>query len=187
MAGTGTDAGAHAAANTYGSTVTDSRRTLLFRILGVLILAAIAGVMMVIGRGHTVFIDNKTFEYNGNTYPAYHKAVVYVDGEQVAKLAKRERGQSSCMGQKFTMTVVLTEEKDGPEKAKLITVPIPYNMDGVIINLPAFLAGLPEDQYIEEFVIQEVVEEEEEAPGAGDDMGLFTEESGEEGGGDAGQ
>ena len=39
-----------------------SKRTLLFRILTVVILAAIAAVMMVIGRGHTVYFDTSALE-----------------------------------------------------------------------------------------------------------------------------
>ena len=80
--------------------------------------------MMVIGRGHTVYIDNKSIDYNGQTYTTPYKVVVYVDGEQVAKLRDKERG----------------------------------------INLPAYLAGLPEEAYLSEFqVAPEVVEEESES------------------------
>ena len=46
----------------------------------------IAGIMMVIGRGHTVYIDNKSIDYNGQTYTTPYKVVVYVDGEQVVLL-----------------------------------------------------------------------------------------------------
>ena len=46
-------------------------------------------------------------------------------------------------------------------------------MDGIIINLPAILAGLPEEAWLSEF-IPAVKEEpaEEEVPGEGDDFGL---------------
>ena len=39
------------------------KRTLFFRIGAIVILLAIAAVMMVIGRGHTVYFDNKKLEY----------------------------------------------------------------------------------------------------------------------------
>lgn len=42
-----------------------NKRTWLFRILMVLVLAAICAVMFVIGRGHTVYFDNKKLEFNG--------------------------------------------------------------------------------------------------------------------------
>lgn len=44
------------------------KRTILFRVGAVLLLLIIAGFMMLIGRGHTVYIDNKSFDYNGQTY-----------------------------------------------------------------------------------------------------------------------
>ena len=31
--------------------------------------------MMVIGRGHTVYIDNKSIDYNGQTYTTPYKVV----------------------------------------------------------------------------------------------------------------
>ena len=49
---------------------------------------------MIIGRGHTVYIDNKSMEYNGQSYKSPYKVVVFVDGEQVAKLRDKERGMA---------------------------------------------------------------------------------------------
>ena len=44
-----------------------------------------------------------------------------------------------------------------------VTLELPYNMDGIVINLPAYLAGLPKDAYMSEFVqVAEPVSEEEE-------------------------
>lgn len=129
------------------------RRTLLFRLGAVLILLIIAGAMMVIGRGHTVYLDNKTMDYNGQTYHSFYKAVVYVDGEQIAKLRDKDRGMSTCIGQQFEMTLEITKEKGGSEETYQVSMALPYNMDGVAVNLPAFLAGLPEEAYLSEFVI----------------------------------
>ena len=64
------------------------KRRVAFILLTVLMLAAIAAWMMVIGRGHTVYLDNKTLEdYQGQEYKAYERVVVTVKGEEVAKLA----------------------------------------------------------------------------------------------------
>lgn len=44
-------------------------RRIVFSLLLLLILVAIAGTMMVIGRGHTVYLDSKTLEeYQGQEY-----------------------------------------------------------------------------------------------------------------------
>ena len=63
-----------------------TKRRLIFPTLMVLLLAAIAACMMVIGRGHTVYLDNKTLEdYNGQTCKAFDRVVVTVKGEEVAR------------------------------------------------------------------------------------------------------
>lgn len=150
-----------------------TKRTILFRIGAVMLLIIIAGIMMVIGRGHTVYIDNKAMDYNGQTYATPYKVVVYVDGEQVAKLRAKERGIATCIGQKISMTLEITQEKGGSEETMDVTISLPRAMDGIAINLPAYLAGLPEEAYLSEFQIvapEESEESEEEAPS--DEFGL---------------
>ena len=92
--------------------------------------------------------------------------MVFVDGEQVAKLRDKERGMATCIGQKFNMTLEITQEKGGTEETVNVTLDLPYHMDGIAVNLPAYLAGLPEEAYLSEFQIAEEVPEEssEEAP-----------------------
>ncbi len=150
-----------------------SKRIILFRIGAILFLLVLAGIMMVIGRGHTVYVDNKTLEYNGQTYKTPYKVVVFVDGEQVAKLYDKERGMTTCIGQKVGMTLEITQEKGGTEEVKDITISLPYNMDGIAINLPAYLAGLPEEAYLSEFQpAPDQPEEDESDEAVTDEFGL---------------
>ncbi len=130
----------------------NKNRSLLFRIGAVVILVAIAAVMMIVGRGHTVYLDNKTLEYEGQTYTAPYKAVILVKDKQVAKLYARERGSSTNIGQSFTMTLKITQEKGGEEVTSTHTLKIPYSIDGIVVNLPGYLAGLPEEAWMSEFV-----------------------------------
>ena len=149
-----------------------SKRRILFSALTVLLLVAIAACMMVIGRGHTVYFDNKTLEdYRGQTYSAFQRVVVSVKGEEVAKLDKRDRGMSIWIGQNFRMTLEITENKGDEPVIKEVSIKLPYNVDGIVINLPAYLAGLPEEAWFSEFV-PAVTEEPAEEPGTGDDFGL---------------
>ena len=151
-----------------------AKRRMLFSLLLVLVLVGIAAAMMVIGRGHTVYFDNKTLEdYQGQEYKAADKIVVTVKGEEVAKLSKRDRGMATWIGQNFKMILEVTQEKGGEPEIREIDLKLPYNMDGIIINLPAILADLPEEAWLSEF-IPAVKEEpaEEEVPGEGDDFGL---------------
>ena len=130
-------------------------RGLLIKILTVIVLIGIAVVMFLIGRGHTVYIDNKTLEYEGETYKAFNRVNVYVNGERVARLSARERGKALCMGQKITMTLEVTREKgDEAETLENLVFRLPLNWDGIVINVPAFLEELPEEVWMTEFVSQ---------------------------------
>ena len=140
------------------------KRKILFRAGAIAILLLIAGTMLIIGRGHTIYLDNKAIEYNGQTITAPYKVVVFVDGEQVAKLYDTEGGKAICIGQQFTMSLEITKTKGGNEETTSITLRLPHNLDGIIINLPALLAGIPEEAYLSEFIAapSEPTEEDEE-------------------------
>ena len=144
-------------------------RTLLFRVGAVLLLVVIAYSMTFIGRGHTVYMDSKRLDYNGQTYETPYKVVVFVKDQQVAKLYDKERGMSICIGQKFAMTLEITQKKGGTEETQEVSLTLPRNMDGIILNLPALLAGLPEEAYLSEFV--STPGEEEETGDKGDTSG----------------
>ena len=153
-------------------------RRLLFRIGTLLILIAIAACMMVIGRGHTVYFDNKKLEYEGTTYDPPYKVTVYVGGEQVAKLNAKERGMGTTIGQNFEFEFKIMEVKGGDETLETYRIKLPHNLDGIVVNLPAYLAGLPQEVWMSEFVPltpQETVEEE--VPGGDEfdmeDLGEF--------------
>lgn len=154
-------------------------RTLLFRLGTILILIAICAAMMVIGRGHTVYFDNKKLEYDGQTYDPPYKIKVFVKDEQVANLKAKERGMATTIGQNFAMTLEITQEKGGDETTETYSFKLPYNIDGIVVNLPAYLAGLPEEAWMSEFVpvATESSAEDEEVPGGDEfemeDLGDF--------------
>ena len=141
-----------------------SKKSLFFKIGAVVLLLAIAALMMVIGRGHTVYFDSKALDYDGQTYETPYKIVVIHKGEQVAKLYDGERGMTTCIGQNFSMTLEITQEKGGEEVTNTYSLKLPYNMDGIIINLPAYLAGLPEEAYLSEFIASVPEAPEDEVP-----------------------
>jgi len=154
-------------------------RSLLFRLGTVLILVGICAWMMIVGRGHTVYFDNKKLEYEGETYEPPYKITVIVKDEQVAKLNKKDRGMATTIGQNFRMTLRVMQEKKGEETEETYDIKLPYDLDGIVINLPGYLAGLPEDAWMSEFVsLATTVEEEtEEVPGTDeftmDELGDF--------------
>lgn len=127
-------------------------RRFFFRLGAIVLLVAIAACMMVIGRGHTVYIDNKSLEYEGETYAPYYRATVYVNGERVSKLQPKERASATNIGQSFSMTLELIKEKGGETETVDIAIKLPYSMDGIIVNIPGYMAGLPQDAWMSEFV-----------------------------------
>jgi hypothetical protein len=146
-------------------------RRLLFRLGTVLILVAICAVMMVIGRGHTVYFDNKKLEYNGTAYECPYKIKVLVKDEQVANLKAKERGMATTIGQNFAMTLKITQEKGGDEVIETYQLKLPYNMDGIIVNIPGYLAGLPQEAWMSEFIsTPSEAEMQEEAPTEEEDV-----------------
>ena len=150
-------------------------KTLLIRLAALVVVIAVAAAMMVIGRGHTLYFDNKTIEeYQGQEYKSFERVVVTVKGEEVAKLGKRERGMATWIGQNFKMTLEITENKGDEPRTEEISMKLPYGVDGIVINLPAYLAGLPEDAWFSEFVPQAETEpaDDEPLPGEGDEFGL---------------
>lgn len=148
------------------------KRTLLIRVAVILVLIAISAVMMVIGRGHTVYFDNVALDYNGTHYDTPYKVTVFVNGEQVAKLYEKERGMATWMGQNFKMKLEVVETKGGAEETYSISLNLPYSMDGIVLNLPALLQGLPEEAYLTEFVSNVEEVPEEETPGSTEEFDI---------------
>ena len=157
-------------------------RTLFIRIGMVAVLIGICALMFVIGRGHTVYFDNKSVDYNGQTIETPYKIEVYVDGERVAKLYDGERGMAKWMGQNFRMVVETTKEKGSDASASAVSLKLPYDMDGIILNVPAMFAGLPQDVYLTQF-IPTVAEEDAALEDTGEEMvdefGITQEEDSE--------
>ena len=149
-----------------------NKRRFFFRLGAIVLLVAIAACMMVIGRGHTVYIDNKSLEYEGETYAPYYRATVYVNGERVSKLQPKERASATNIGQSFSMTLELIKEKDGETETVDIAIKLPYSMDGIIVNIPGYMAGLPQDAWMSEFVSTptEAELQDEALPGEEEDV-----------------
>ena len=148
-----------------------NKRRLFFGGITILLLIAIAACMMVIGRGHTMYFDNKKLEYEGKTVDAIRRINVNVNGEQVAKLSAKDRGMATFTGQTLKFNIEVIRQKGGESEFYDYTVKIPYGQDGMVLNLPAMIEGLPESAYATVFVPQ-VVEEEEEEEIITDEFGM---------------
>ena len=140
-----------------------NKRRIIIRILAVAVLIGIAAVMFTIGRGHTLYFDNKELTApDGTVYKPFYKVEVFVNDKSVAKLSEGDRGMVSTMGQDFKMVLHITPKKGGKKVGSAVTLKIPYGMDGIILNLPALLNGAAEDAYMDEFIPAPPVEDETE-------------------------
>ena len=131
-----------------------NKRKLLFRVGAIRSILVIAACMFVIGRGHTVYFDNKETSYNGQTIEPFYKVTVTVGDQKPAKLSKGDRGMADIMGQTLSMTIEITDAEGDQPHAHKVSMGVPYNMDGIMINIPALMQGLPQDAYMSEFIIE---------------------------------
>ena len=154
-------------------------RKLLFRLGTLVVILAIAACMMVIGRGHTVYFDNKKMDYEGQEIGTYRRINVFVNGEQVAKLSAKDRGMATFMGQKLSFDIEVTKEKGDDPVTYSYTVKVPYSEDGIILNLPGMIAGLPQEAYTSIFVPMVTEEDNAEEDIVIDEFGMADGTEGE--------
>ena len=150
-----------------------TKRSWIIRIAFVLVLVLVAVLMLRIGRGHTVYFDNRALDKDGQSVAAPYKITVYVNGEQISKLYDKERCMVTNIGDSLELTVEVMQQKGGSETTETYKLTLPHSIDSVIINLPAYMAGLPEEDYLEEFIPAPSADlDDEEVPNTEDDMGL---------------
>ena len=150
-----------------------TKRSWIIRIAFVLVLVLVAVLMLRIGRGPTVYFDNRALDKDGQSVAAPYKITVYVNGEQISKLYDKERCMVTNIGDSLELTVEVMQQKGGSETTETYKLTLPHSIDSVIINLPAYMAGLPEEAYLEEFIPAPSADlDDEEVPNTEDDMGL---------------
>lgn len=149
-------------------------RRILFTSLLIVILVAISVVCLIIGRGHTVYLDNKSIE--GTDYSSYASVDIIYKGEKIVNLGKAERGSVTLTGQKLDIQFVVKKTKTSSEETIDVTFDIPYDLDGIVINIPAYVDGADIDTYMSEFVPTRVEEDVEEETPVTDEFGMSVDE-----------
>lgn len=125
-------------------------KSTLYKILTVVAILILAAVMMIIGRGHTIYLDNKALD--NPSYSAYYRTDVDVKNNEIQKLSARERGSATFMGQSVKVTVTYMETKNSQKQTETFKIKVPYGWDGIIINLPALIHGEPKSVYMSQFI-----------------------------------
>lgn len=146
-------------------------KSLIYKIVLVLVLVVICFIMIYIGRGHTLYFDNKAMDVNGITINPPYRVKVFVKGKEVANLNDGDRGMAIWIGPKAHIELEVTKEKGvGKENIKY-DVPLPRKYDGVVINLVGLLNNAPYDSYISEFIPLATITSDSEEEVVIDDMG----------------
>ena len=146
-------------------------KSLIYKIILVLVLVVICFIMIYIGRGHTLYFDSKSMEVDGITINPPYRIQVNVKGKEVADLKDGDRGMAIWIGPKAHIELAVTKEKGvGKENIKY-AVPLPRKYDGVVINLVGLLNNAKYDEYISEFVPLATITSESEEEVVIDDMG----------------
>ena len=135
-------------------------RRVLFTAGLVAILATISIICLIFGRGHTIYLDNKSIE--GTEYTSYASVDIIYKGEKVVNLEKAERGSITLTGQKLDVQLVAKKTNSAAAQTVDISIDLPYDLDGIVINIPAYLAGADVDTYMSEFVSTRVEEDTSE-------------------------
>lgn len=149
-------------------------RRVLFTSGLIAILIAISIVCLIVGRGHTVYLDNKSIE--GTNYSSYASIDINYKGEKLVNLGKAERGSITLTGQKLSVQFVVKKTNAGSAETIDATIELPYDMDGIVINIPAYLDGANVDAYMSEFVSAAPEENADEEVPVTDEFGMTTEE-----------
>lgn len=149
-------------------------RRLLFTSILVAILVVISVVCFIIGRGHTIYLDNKSIE--GTNYSSYANVDIIYKGEKVVSLEKTERGSITLTGQKLNIQFVVKKTNSAAAQTIDATIELPYDLDGIIINIPAYIEGADVDTYLTEFVSQKVEESVDDEVPVTDEFGMTTDE-----------
>ena len=139
-------------------------------IVSILLGAAFVLALILFGMNVQRNFDNKTAESGGTEYSAFQRVEVYVNGERAAKLSKRDRGMATWIGQHFKMELEVTANKGDEPKVIPVSIRLPYSLDGIVVNLPELVAGLPQEVWQSEFVPMVTVEDVDEEVITEDDM-----------------
>ena len=89
-----------------------SNRRLIFQLAAVVVLIVIAYAMTIIGRGHTVYLDNKEVRVQRKDlrHAVQGRRRLWTASRSPSSMTAK-RGSATCIGQKFTVTLEITEKK----------------------------------------------------------------------------
>lgn len=116
----------------------------LIIIVSLVVVLILLGIFLYnIGKEHKIFIDNKDFANNGESYIASSEYEVWVDGEKVGRttVGIGKRQVATVAGPGHTIVLQEVEDKEAVGERNEKSFKIKTSDYEVIINLPALVAG----------------------------------------------
>lgn len=124
-------------------------RKMVVRGLLLVVYVGIAAFMLLIGRQHTILIDNKSAE--DGSYEAIDGILVSIDGKEGAEYYSGDRDKATVQGQSHKIRIEVFSDGTVTEK----TFRVPLWEDMTILSVPKLLAGI--EPFNEKFVPLTVV------------------------------
>ena len=143
------------------------------RVVVIVLIILLAVFLYHYGKQHTVYVDNRMIKIGDESYRPLSRAEVSIDGMESQTYRQRTRREETVVRQKHTIRIESGDEVYEGEFT------LPVSQDAVVLSLPAFVAGLGQDQYLSEFVPMaqqlgigggNTEESTEDVTTAGDDM-----------------
>jgi hypothetical protein len=128
----------------------------IVRAILILVYVALMVLVFVMGKGHTILIDNK--DSADGAYKAFEGIRVAVDSGADSEYASGDRDMAKVQGQIHRVTI---DKQDGSAKIEK-TIRLPLGADTVLLSLPKLVAGV--EPYLEPFQTKTAAPAEEEAP-----------------------
>lgn len=147
------------------------------QVAAIIVLILLGVLMFVIGKQHTILLDNKTLETETATYRALPEVTVQVDKGEKIELAARDRDQAIVVRQGHTVTVWYEDPKTYEERELKIKFRVPLSENMMLMSIPALVNGADESVWLTHYEIAVVtsVASEEEAIVTSEDAALLGE------------
>ncbi len=121
-----------------------SRKRLIVRSALVAVYVALLVLMLLLGKRHTILIDNK--EAEDGSYAAIDGMSVQIDSLESAEYYPGDRDKAVVNGQRHKIKVEIFSESKVVEQS----FTVPFGQDMLILSVPKLVAGIT--PYVETFV-----------------------------------
>jgi hypothetical protein len=116
----------------------------LIRFALVVAIILLSVFLFIIGKQHTLLIDNKTITIGETEYTQYDIVNVYVDDGEKLETKKRKRKKAEVVGPNHKIVVEVLDNDKNVIQTEEYTFSLKTGDAKMIINIPALLGGAAE-------------------------------------------